>query len=181
MADTMSIMECIEICDTIANYNPVDPSEFDVDNSAYHAFPLCERIDRRNCVESFRIGEMSAGYRNVYVRTDTDCNRPTEAPTKKTTETYEIVKPEPEQNDSVSEIDDVEFGNGDSKTENNDSKAENNDDNVRNDDPKPENDENNPEEAGVVLGHDGDDNSASTVTASIFLSMASSLGFIHLL
>lgn len=68
----LSAMECIIHCDYIASYFPVDQSDFDsaIDDDKI----LCRTLNEDYCMESFRIGKMTDGYRDLYVRTDVDCD-----------------------------------------------------------------------------------------------------------
>ena len=67
----LGVLECLNRCEYIGNYIPVSKEEFDVakdDNSK-----LCIFRNKENCQESFRIGGMSEGYRDLYVRTEMEC------------------------------------------------------------------------------------------------------------
>lgn len=80
-----SIMDCLNECDDIATYlpeygkyeEPVSPSE----KITCHTVRKMSR--NKFCRESFLIGDMSQGYRNLYVYTEVDCSieyKPTEGP-----------------------------------------------------------------------------------------------------
>lgn len=76
----MGIMECIAQCDYMANYIAVDKTDFDTTDDGTI---LCSQFNEEMCMESFRIGGMSQGYRDLYVRTEMDCEVP--IPTTSTT------------------------------------------------------------------------------------------------
>ncbi|KAL4235403.1 Integrin beta-1 [Mactra antiquata] len=81
----VSIIDCLIHCDEIATYYPVDKKDFDVPQPSDDK-KLCQVLNYKYCMESFRIGEMSGGYRDLHVRVEEDCDpkyRPTE-PTKPT-------------------------------------------------------------------------------------------------
>ena len=68
----IGIMECLTRCDYVANYIPVDKEQFDVeDDMSDHM--LCKHTNEDMCVESFKIGGMTGGYRDLYVRTEVEC------------------------------------------------------------------------------------------------------------
>lgn len=69
----MSTMECIVHCESMATYYPVDKSEFDNPKSDEDKI-VCNNLNKEYCMESFMIGGMADGYRNIYVRTDMDCS-----------------------------------------------------------------------------------------------------------
>lgn len=76
----LGVLECINQCDYLANYLPVEKEEFDIikDDDV-----LCTQLNEEMCQESFKIGGMSMGYRDLYVRTEMDCTVP--LPTTTTT------------------------------------------------------------------------------------------------
>lgn len=69
----MSTMECIVECESLATYYPVDKSEFDNPRPNEDKI-LCNNLNKDYCMESFMIGGMADGYRDLYVRTEKDCS-----------------------------------------------------------------------------------------------------------
>lgn len=69
----LGAMKCIIYCDKIATFFPVEKSEFD-DTTSDEGKMLCRNLNNANCMESFRIGGMRDGFRDLFVRTEEDCS-----------------------------------------------------------------------------------------------------------
>lgn len=69
----LGAMKCIIYCDKIATFFPVEKSEFD-DTTSDEGMMLCRNLNNVNCMESFRIGGMRDGFRDLFVRAEEDCS-----------------------------------------------------------------------------------------------------------
>ncbi|WAR13085.1 ITB3-like protein [Mya arenaria] len=76
----IGVIECLSQCDYIANYLPVEKEEFDTTEDERI---LCSFFNEGMCMESFKVGGMTQGYRDLYVRTEMNCSVP--IPTTTTT------------------------------------------------------------------------------------------------
>lgn len=69
----LGAMNCIIHCDNVATFLPVEKSEFDAPTGD-DGMMLCRNLNGAYCMESFRIGGMREGYRDLFVRTEEDCS-----------------------------------------------------------------------------------------------------------
>lgn len=69
----LSPMECIIKCEYIGTFLPVDKSKFD-NIPAEDDRILCNNLNEAYCMESFRVGGMRDGYRDLFVRTEEHCD-----------------------------------------------------------------------------------------------------------
>ncbi|XP_052818950.1 uncharacterized protein LOC128244881 [Mya arenaria] len=76
----IGVIECLNQCDYIANYLPVEKEEFDTTEDERI---LCSHFNEGMCMESFKVGGVTKGYRDLYVRTEMNCSVP--IPTTTTT------------------------------------------------------------------------------------------------
>lgn len=68
MTGPYKFIECLDRCDNIMTPIPVYSKE------DLNSFPeICKFVNNENCVESFAVGGMSGGYRDIYVLTQTEC------------------------------------------------------------------------------------------------------------
>jgi len=77
---TLSIMQCFSRCNYMGNFIEIDKKEFD---TTMDDLLLCEYFNKGMCLESFKVGGMTDGYRDVFMRNSMNCTVP--IPTSTTT------------------------------------------------------------------------------------------------
>ncbi|KAH3774025.1 hypothetical protein DPMN_175396 [Dreissena polymorpha] len=102
----IGVIECVSRCDFVANYIPIEKEDFD---EVEDEMMLCSYFNEEYCLESFKIGDMSEGYRDLFVRTDINCSMP--IPT--TTTTMSVI--EIDVTEDSSDVDNSDSGYKNSK------------------------------------------------------------------
>lgn len=105
----MSVIDCLNMCDYLANYLPVEKEDFDTISMTDERI-LCTQFNEEQCMESFRIGGMTDGYRDLYVRTEMDCEAP--IPTTTTTTTLSVIEIDVTDDSAKDETNNVKYDNG---------------------------------------------------------------------